>query len=85
MLDWRNFKAEKARHGKTTQDVADLLGISRQAMTSRIIGKVDLRLKEAKKIVDYFNQLGSRTSVDDLFYRNMRRNPVIGELYERRD
>jgi DNA-binding XRE family transcriptional regulator len=67
-LTWRNFKAEKARHGVTTQDIADLFGITRQAMTDRIMGKVDLRLWEAVVIVDYFNAKGSDVTIEGLFF-----------------
>ena len=67
-VTFRNLQAEKARHSLTTQDLANVLGISRQAMTNRIIGRKDLDLVEAKKIVDYFNALGSKVTVDELFF-----------------
>lgn len=67
-VTFRNLQAEKARHSLTTQDLANVLGLSRQAMTNRIIGHKELDLIEAKKIVDYFNALGSNVTVDGLFF-----------------
>jgi DNA-binding XRE family transcriptional regulator len=68
-VSYRNLRAEKARHALTTQDLADVLGISRQAMTHRIMGQTELSLTEAKKLVDFFNSKGSDDiSIDELFF-----------------
>jgi DNA-binding XRE family transcriptional regulator len=68
-VSYSNLRAEKARHALTTQDLADVLGLSRQAMTNRIMGQVELSLTEAKKLVDFFNSKGSDDiSIDELFF-----------------
>ncbi len=67
-VSYRNLRAEKARHALTTQDLADVLGLSRQAMTHRIMGQTELSLTEAKKLVDFFNSKGSDVSIDELFF-----------------
>ncbi len=65
---FNNLRAEKARHSLTTQDLATVLGISRQAMTSRYNGSVDLTITEAKLLIDYLNELGSDVTIDTLFF-----------------
>ena len=70
-VTFRNLQAERARHGLDTIDLAKVLGISRQSMCHRIKGHVALSLCEAKKLVDYFNSLGSNVTVDGLFFDNV--------------
>ncbi len=41
-----NIRAELARNGKTQSDLADHLGITRQALSQRLLGRVDFRMGE---------------------------------------
>lgn len=41
-----NIRAELARNRKTQSDLADHLGITRQALSQRLLGRVDFRMGE---------------------------------------
>ena len=48
-----NIRAELARNGKTQADLAELLGITRQGVSQRLLGRVDFRLRELSLIADF--------------------------------
>ena len=48
-----NIRAELARKGKTQADLAELLGITQQGISRRMLGHVDFRLGEITKIADF--------------------------------
>lgn len=48
-----NIRAEVARKGKNQGDLAKLLGITRQGISQRMLGRVDFRVSEVQKIADY--------------------------------
>lgn len=41
-----NIRAELARNGKTQTQLADHLGITRQALSQRLLGRIDFRMGE---------------------------------------
>lgn len=60
-----NVRAEIARRKGTKQeDLADLLGITRQAVSRRLLGRVDFRVAELQAIADYFG-IPISTLLDD--------------------
>ncbi len=48
-----NIRAEVARAGKNQADIAELLGITRQAVSQRMLGRVDFRISEITAIANY--------------------------------
>ncbi len=48
-----NVRAELARHRKRQEDIAELLGLTRQALSRRLLGYVDFRIAELQAIADY--------------------------------
>jgi transcriptional regulator with XRE-family HTH domain len=42
-----------ARRGKTQGDIAELLNITRQGVSQRLLGRVDFRVGELQRIADY--------------------------------
>lgn len=48
-----NTRAELARSGKTQEDIAEVLGITRQGVSQRLLGRVEFRVSELQKIADY--------------------------------
>lgn len=49
-----NIRAELARRKKNQGDLAELLGITRQGISQRLNGQVQLRVGELQAIADYF-------------------------------
>lgn len=45
-----NIRAELARRGKSQGDLAELLGITRQGVSQRLLGRVDWRISELQAI-----------------------------------
>lgn len=62
------LKGEMAKYGLTIRGMADILGISYQAMLNKLHGKSDFTLTEAKKIVRFFNAQGESHTVEDIFF-----------------
>jgi len=54
-----------AREKHTQDDIADLLGFSRQALQTRLNGTVEFRLDEIRKIQNYLHL--SNQEVTDVF------------------
>lgn len=50
-----NIRAELARIGKTQSDLADHLGITRQALSQRLLGRVDFRMGEVTATASFLN------------------------------
>lgn len=50
-----------ARHSKTQDDIAELLNLSRQAISRRMLGHIQFRVDELQKIAELLN-----VSVSDL-------------------
>lgn len=50
-----NIRAELARIGKTQSDLADHLGITRQALSQRLLGRVDFRMGEVTATANFLN------------------------------
>ncbi|WP_373202627.1 helix-turn-helix transcriptional regulator [Mycobacterium marinum] len=48
-----NVRAELARKNKRQEHLADLLGFTRQAVSQRLLGRVDFRVAELQAIADY--------------------------------
>lgn len=48
-----NVRAELARRRKRQEDLAELLGLTRQAVSQRLLGRVDFRIAELQAIADY--------------------------------
>lgn len=44
-----------ARHGKTQADISELLGITRQGVSQRLLGRIDFRVAELQKIATYLD------------------------------
>lgn len=59
-----NIRAEIARRGKNQVDVAEALGITRQAVSNRLLGRVEFRVSEVQAIADYLGVPAS-VLVDD--------------------
>lgn len=49
-----NLRKEMKKHGLSQQDLADFMGISRQAFSNKINGRANLLLSEAIAIRDKF-------------------------------
>ena len=47
-----NIRAELARRGKSQGDLAQLLGITRQGVSQRLLGRVDWRISELQTIAE---------------------------------
>ncbi|MBP6571334.1 MAG: hypothetical protein QG655_3235 [Actinomycetota bacterium] len=50
-----NIRAELARNGKTQSDLADHLGITRQALSQRLLGRVDFRMGEVTATASFLS------------------------------
>lgn len=48
-----NVRAELARSGKTQEDIARVLGLTRQSVSLRLLGQVEFRVSEIQLIADY--------------------------------
>jgi len=48
-----NIRAELARNSKSQGDLAELLGITRQGVSQRLLGRVDFRLGELRTISEF--------------------------------
>ena len=59
-----------AKHGLTISSMAKVVGISYQSMWSKLHGKNEFTLSEAKKIVKYFNSLGEDHTVEGIFFNS---------------
>lgn len=59
-----NLRAEIARKGLTVTSLARLVGMNRQTLETRLLGRSEFRFSEAKKIRD---TLGINMPYDELF------------------
>lgn len=50
-----NVRAEAARRGKNQNDLAELLGISRQGVSQRLLGRIEFRVGELQAIAAFLN------------------------------
>ncbi len=50
-----NVRAEAARRGKNQGDLAQLLGISRQGVSQRLLGRIEFRVGELQAIAAFLN------------------------------
>jgi len=50
-----NIRAELARNGKTQSELADHLGITRQALSQRLLDRVDFRMGEVTAAASFLN------------------------------
>lgn len=57
-----NLRAEMARQGKTQNDIAELLGKTKQTVSMWMLGKTEPRISEARRIAEWLGQ-----SMDYLF------------------
>lgn len=48
-----NVRAEAARRGKNQNDLAELLGISRQGVSQRLLGRIEFRVGELQAIAAF--------------------------------
>lgn len=48
-----NIRAEAARRGKTQADLAHAIGTSRQAISQRLLGRINWRIDELQTIADF--------------------------------
>jgi transcriptional regulator with XRE-family HTH domain len=48
-----NVRAEIARRKKRQEDIAELLNLPRQAVSQRLLGRVDFRISELQAIADF--------------------------------
>ena len=64
---FRNLRAEMARYGISTEELAQAIGISRQALSSKMNGKTRFMLEEVRAVRDYINGKGGNFTADELF------------------
>ncbi|KRQ20032.1 hypothetical protein AOT85_18855 [Mycobacteroides sp. H054] len=50
-----NVRAEAARRGKNQGDLAQLLGISRQGVSQRLLGRIEFRVGELQAIAAFLD------------------------------
>ena len=50
-----NVRAEMARRRKRQEDIAELLSLTRQGVSQRLLGRVDFRIGELQAIADYLS------------------------------
>lgn len=50
-----NIRAEAARRGKTQLDLANALDVSRQAISQRLLGRIDFRIDELQTLADFLD------------------------------
>ena len=62
------LRGEMAKYGLTIADMSRVLGISTVAYSSKLNSKVDFSLTEAKKIIQHFEKLGEKHTVESLFF-----------------
>jgi|GEM_PF-1808002 len=62
------LRGEMAKYGLTIKGMAEIAGLSYQAMFNKLHGKTEFTLTEAIKIVSYFNSQGECHSVETLFF-----------------
>lgn len=73
------LRGEMAKYDLTIKDMADVVGISYQAMQNKLHGRSDFTLTEAKKIVRFFNAKGENHTVEDIFFADVS---TIGDKQE---
>lgn len=54
--------------GKTQQDMADVMGISRQAYSGKETGKYAFRDEEKRLLKEMFKQVDDSLTIDDIFF-----------------
>lgn len=52
---WRNVKGIAARKDVSQREIADVLKVSRKAVSERMVGYVDFKSLEIKTLAEYFN------------------------------
>lgn len=50
-----NIRAEMARQNKTQADLAELLGVTRQSVSRRMVGQVDFGISELTTIAEFLD------------------------------
>lgn len=60
------LKAEMVKNGDTQETLAEAMGISRQSLNSKILGKVDFRKNEILFIKDRYHL--SAKAIDSIFF-----------------
>lgn len=67
MQQENNIKAEMARYGLTTQEMAKAIGVSMATFSLKVNGKRVWNVIEANRMVKFFAGLGSDVTLDSLF------------------
>lgn len=57
-----------ASKGVSKKTLAKNIGLSPASVTLKMSGKVDFRITEMKKTVDFFNGMGATVTLDSIFY-----------------
>lgn len=69
-----NLMAEIVRHGENITSFSKKIGISKQSLSSKINGETEFKLSEIKKIMEFFNSLGSKMDFYYLFCPSVQNN-----------
>lgn len=59
-MDKMEFKVERIRHNQKNYEIADMLGITHQALSSKINGRTQFRVDEIEKIAKMWNLSSER-------------------------
>lgn len=67
----RNIRAEMARYDLTNDKLAEITSVSTVSISNKLNGRRPWTLAEAKMLVDYFNALGGKHTIESLFYNKV--------------
>lgn len=65
---YSNLRAELARKGLTTSDIADILGISKKSARNKLYGRSSFTIEEAFKLRDV---IAPEMTLDKLFEKEL--------------
>ncbi len=62
------LKGEMAKHGITIGEMARRMSMSPSTLSSKIHGKSDFTLTEARRAIEIINALGERHTIESMFF-----------------
>jgi DNA-binding XRE family transcriptional regulator len=74
---YRNVRAMMAKYDINMNELAKMLNISTTSMSNKMNGHNDFLLKEAKSIINYFNDKGENLTTEELFFTQV--SPIVND------
>jgi DNA-binding XRE family transcriptional regulator len=65
---FRLLRSLMTKYNVNTDALAKAVGMTSVSFYNKINGRYEFKLSEARSIVDYFNSLGEKTTLEELFF-----------------